>query len=110
MPINNHSHREFPNFSQGLAHDPSTRRLWYALGVAHDLESHDCMTEETVYQHVFASHFGHLAIIFLWTSGNLFHVAWQGNFPAWNVNPLKVAPITHIWDPHFSRSVLMHLL
>ena len=68
------------------------------------------MTEEIVYQHVFASHFGHLAIIFLWTSGNLFHVAWQGNFPAWNVNPLKVAPITHIWDPHFSRSVLMHLL
>ena len=28
------------------------------------------------------SHFGQLAIIFLWTSGNLFHVAWQGKtFP-----------------------------
>jgi photosystem I P700 chlorophyll a apoprotein A2 len=97
----------FPSFSEGLARDPSTRRLWYALGIAHDLESHDCMTEETVYQRVFSSHFGHLAIIFLWTSGNLFHVAWQGNFPAWTINPLKVAPIAHaIWDPHFGRSAI----
>ena len=38
------------------------------------------MTEERLYQKIFASHFGQLAIIFLWTSGNLFHVAWQGNF------------------------------
>ena len=48
------------------------------------------MTEESLYQKIFASHFGHLAIIFLWTSGNLFHVAWQGNFQQWVLNPLKV--------------------
>ena len=44
---------------------------------------------ENLYQKIFASHFGHLAIIFLWTAGNLFHVAWQGNFEKWVENPLK---------------------
>jgi photosystem I P700 chlorophyll a apoprotein A2 len=72
---------KFPKFSQDLAADPTTRRIWYGIATAHDFESHDGMTEENLYQKIFASHFGHLAIIFLWTSGNLFHVAWQGNFP-----------------------------
>jgi photosystem I P700 chlorophyll a apoprotein A2 len=68
---------------------------------------HDEMTSESLYQKVFASHFGHLAIIFIWTSGNLFHVAWQGNFEQWILNPLKVKPIAHaIWDPHFGEPAL----
>ena len=93
---------KFPKFSQDLAADPTTRRIWYGIATAHDFESHDGMTEETLYQKIFASHFGHLAIIFLWTSGNLFHVAWQGNFPQWVADPLNVRPIAHaIWDPQF---------
>jgi photosystem I P700 chlorophyll a apoprotein A2 len=60
------------------------------------------MTEENLYQKIFASHFGHIAIIFLWTSGTLFHVAWQGNFEQWIKDPLNVRPIAHaIWDPQF---------
>ena len=98
---------KFPKFSQALAQDPATRRIWYGIATAHDLEAHDGMTEENLYQKIFASHFGHLAIIFLWTSGNLFHVAWQGNFEKWVSNPLKVKPIAHaIWDPHFGESAL----
>mmetsp|Transcript_17597 Transcript_17597/g.44266 ORF Transcript_17597/g.44266 Transcript_17597/m.44266 type:complete len:732 (+) Transcript_17597:1363-3558(+) len=98
---------KFPKFSQALAQDPATRRIWYGIATAHDLESHDGMTEENLYQKIFASHFGHLAVIFLWTSGNLFHVAWQGNFQQWVLNPLKVKPIAHaIWDPHFGQSAI----
>jgi len=98
---------KFPKFSQALAQDPATRRIWYGIATAHDLEAHDGMTEESVYQKIFASHFGHLAIIFLWTSGNLFHVAWQGNFEQWVSNPLKTKPIAHsIWDPHFGESAI----
>ena len=68
------------------------------------------MTEENLYQKIFASHFGHLAVIFLWTAGNLFHVAWQGNFEKWVTNPLKTKPIAHsIWDPHFGQSALKDL-
>ena len=95
---------KFPKFSQDLAQDPTTRRIWYGIATAHDFESHDGMTEERLYQKIFASHFGHLAIIFLWTSGNLFHVAWQGNFEQWIKDPLNVRPIAHaIWDPQFGK-------
>jgi photosystem I P700 chlorophyll a apoprotein A2 len=38
--------------------------------------------------------------LFFFGQGNLFHVAWQGNFEQWILNPLKVKPIAHgIWDP-----------
>jgi len=95
---------KFPTFSQALAQDPTTRRLWFGIATAHDFESHDGITEERFYQKIFASHFGQLAIIFLWTSGNLFHVAWQGNFETWIEDPLHVRPIAHaIWDPHFGQ-------
>ncbi|KAL5643878.1 hypothetical protein ACJX0J_001511, partial [Zea mays] len=84
--------------------DPTTRRIWFGIATAHDFESHDDITEERLYQNIFASHFGQLAIIFLWTSGNLFHVAWQGNFESWIQDPLHVRPIAHaIWDPHFGQ-------
>jgi len=98
---------KFPKFSKGLAQDPTTRRLWYGIATAHDFESHDDITEEILYQKIFASHFGQLAIIFLWTSGNLFHIAWQGNFEQWISDPLHVRPIAHaIWDPHFGQSAV----
>ena len=94
----------FPKFNKGLQKDPTTRRLWYGIATAHDFESHDGMTEEKLYQKLFATHFGHLAVIALWTSGNLFHIAWQGNFEKWIQDPLHVKPIAHaIWDPHFGE-------
>ena len=98
---------KFPSFSQGLAQDPTTRRIWYGIATAHDFESHDGMTEERLYQKLFSTHFGHLAIIGLWVSGNLFHIAWQGNFEQWVTDPLHVRPIAHaIWDPHFGQGAI----
>jgi photosystem I P700 chlorophyll a apoprotein A2 len=95
---------KFPTFSHSLAQDPTTRRLWFGIATAHDFEGHDGITEERLYRKIFASHFGQIAIIFLWTSGNLFHVAWQGNFESWVYDPLHVRPIAHaIWDPHFGQ-------
>ena len=65
------------------------------------------MTEERLYQKLFSTHFGHLAIIGLWVSGNLFHIAWQGNFEQWVADPLHVKPIAHaIWDPHFGQGAI----
>ena len=31
---------KFPKFSQALAQDPATRRIWYGVATAHDLENH----------------------------------------------------------------------
>jgi len=62
------------------------------------------MTEERLYQRSSPPTFGHVAIIFLWTSSLLFHVAWQGNFQQWIKDPLNIRPIAHaIWDPHFGK-------
>lgn len=98
---------KFPKFSRGLAQDPTTRRIWYGIATSHDFESHDGMTEKQLYQKIFASHFGQLAIIFLWTSGNLFHVAWQGNFEQWVLDPLHVRPVAHaIYDPQFGQPAI----
>jgi len=31
----------FPRVSQGLAQDPTTRRIWFGIATAHYLERHD---------------------------------------------------------------------
>jgi photosystem I P700 chlorophyll a apoprotein A2 len=93
---------KIPFFSKALANEPTTRRLWFSIATAHDFEIHDIVTEHRVYAQIFASHFGQVAIIFLWSSGNIFHVAAQGNFETWVQDPRHVRPIAHlIWDPHF---------
>ncbi len=96
---------KFPSFSQGLAQDPTTRRIWYGIATAHDFESHDGMTEEKLYQKLFSTHFGHLAIIGLWVSGNLFHIAWQGNFRAVGLRPTARSPnrSCNLGSPLWSR-------
>jgi photosystem I P700 chlorophyll a apoprotein A2 len=48
----------FPKFSQGLAQDPTTHRIWFGIATAHDFESHNDITEEHLYHKIFASHFG----------------------------------------------------
>jgi photosystem I P700 chlorophyll a apoprotein A2 len=97
----------FPKFNQGLSQDPTIHRIWFGITIAHDFESHNDMIEECVYQKIFASHFNQLAIIYLWTFDNLFHVGWQGNFKAWVQDPLHVRPIVHaIWNPHFCQPIV----
>jgi photosystem I P700 chlorophyll a apoprotein A2 len=52
----------------------------------------------------FLRHTGQLAIIFLWTSGNLFHVAWQGNFEQWVIDPVHVRQLlSRYLGPHFGQ-------
>ena len=55
---------KFPKFSQALAQDPATRRIWYGVATAHDLESHDGMTEENLISKDFRFSF--------WSSSNHF--------------------------------------
>ena len=51
-----------------------------------------------------------MAIIFVWVSGNLFHIGWNGNYELWVKNPIKSMPIAHgIWDPHFSDGISLAL-
>ena len=82
----------------------TTQDLWF-FRIVHDFVS--TFEGEEVYNKIFASHFGQLFIIFLWTSGNLFYVATQGNFEAWVSDPLHTRPIAHnILDPHFGQTAV----
>jgi hypothetical protein len=36
---------KFPKFSESLAQDPTTRRIWFGIATSHDFESHDGITE-----------------------------------------------------------------
>ena len=56
---------KFPKFSQGLAQDPTTRRIWYGIATAHDFESHDGMTEETLVSKNFCFSFWAIGYYFL---------------------------------------------
>jgi photosystem I P700 chlorophyll a apoprotein A2 len=44
---------KFPAYSKSLRNDPTTRRLWFGMAVAHDFERHDGITEEFLYQKIF---------------------------------------------------------
>jgi photosystem I P700 chlorophyll a apoprotein A2 len=41
--------KRFPAFSTGIAENPSTGRLFDALGACHDFECYDGMTSEKLY-------------------------------------------------------------
>jgi hypothetical protein len=71
----------FPKF-EVHSEDPTTRRIWYSIGTAHDLESHDDITTEALYQKICFS-FWSFSNYFL--DGQLIYVAWQ-NFEQWILN------------------------
>jgi photosystem I P700 chlorophyll a apoprotein A2 len=85
----------------------ATGRYFQVLGNIHDIESYLGMDNVvSLNAQIFLCHWGHLAIIFMWVSGNLFHIGWNGNYELWVKNPIKSIPIAHgIWDPHFGLSL-----
>ena len=98
---------KFPTFNKSLRNDITTRRLWFGRATAHDFESHDKITENYIYWKIFVTHFGQLTVIFFWISGNLFHIACQGNFETWNHDPLYIRPFAHlIIDPHYGQPAI----
>jgi photosystem I P700 chlorophyll a apoprotein A2 len=60
--------------------------VWYHT--AHDLEAHDGMTEENLYQKIFASHFGHKPLSFMDCRKSI-SCRLARNFETWVTNPLK---------------------
>jgi len=77
---------------------------WYfqVIGNIHDIESYFGLDNGfSLNLQIFLCHWGHLAIIYLWVSANLFHIAWLANYELYIKNPIPTMPIAHgIWDPH----------
>ena len=85
----------------------ATNKYFQIIGSIHDIESYFGIDNtSSLNVQIFFSHWGHLAIIFLWVSRNLFHIGWNGNYELWVKNPIATIPIAHgIWDPHFGLSI-----
>jgi photosystem I P700 chlorophyll a apoprotein A2 len=81
-----------------------TGRFFQALGRIHDIELYSNVDNPLAFSsQIYTSHWLHLSVIFLWISGNCFHIGWNGNYELWVTNPVSIMPIAHgIWDPHFS--------
>jgi photosystem I P700 chlorophyll a apoprotein A2 len=86
----------------------ATNKYFQIIGSIHDIESYFPIDNRRLSLNVqiFLCHWGHLAIIFMWVSGNLFHIGWNGNYELWILNPIATMPIAHgIWDPHFASAL-----
>jgi photosystem I P700 chlorophyll a apoprotein A2 len=82
----------------------ATKRYFQILGKIHDLEAYFPKVKAfSLNLELFLCHWGHLGLIFLWASGNLFHIAWSGNYELWLLNPIGTLGVGHgLWDPHFA--------
>jgi len=67
----------------------ATNKYFQIIGSIHDIESYFGIDNTVVVNvQIYMSHWGHLAIIFLWVSRNLFHIGWNGNYELWVKNPI----------------------
>ena len=81
----------------------ATNKYFQIIGRIHDIESYFGIDNTfSLNVQIFFSHWGHLAIIFLWVSRDLFHIAWNTKLPVWLKNPNASLPIAHgISDANF---------
>jgi photosystem I P700 chlorophyll a apoprotein A2 len=74
----------------------ATDRYFKCIGGLHDIESMQGIDNGLAFNaQIFASHFGHLAVIFMFIACNLFHVAWGGNYLLFMHNPRAVSQVAH---------------
>lgn len=78
----------------------ATLQYLHAIGSIHDIESYLAVDNtSSLNVCIFLAHWGHLSMILVWFSRNLFHIAWNGNYGLWVLNPISTLSILHaIWD------------
>merc|ERR1711972_203538 len=81
----------------------AANRYFQIMGNIHDIESYYSIDNAfSLNVQIFSSHWGHLAIIFMWVSANLFHIAWSAEYPLFLKNPNARCAIAHsISDVNF---------
>jgi photosystem I P700 chlorophyll a apoprotein A1 len=90
-------------FERSLARGPKTTTwIWDLHALAHDFEV-QTSDREDIARKIFAAHFGHLAVVFVWVSGMFFHGALFSNYMAWVVNPTAIKPSAQVVWPVFGQ-------
>ena len=94
------------HFDRTLARGPKTTTwIWNLHADAHDFDSHTSDLED-ISRKIFAAHFGHLAVVFIWLSGMYFHGARFSNYEAWMSNPTGIKPSAQVVWPIFGQDIL----
>lgn len=94
------------HFDRTLVKGPKTTTwIWNLHANAHDFDTHTSDLED-ISRKIFAAHFGHLAIIFVWLSGMYFHGARFSNFEDWMANPTGVKPSAQVVWNIFGQEIL----
>jgi photosystem I P700 chlorophyll a apoprotein A2 len=80
----------------------ATHKYFQIIGSIHSIESYFGLDNtSSLNVQIFFCHWGHLAIIHLWVSANLFQLGWNANYELCYLNPIPTIPIAHgIWDAH----------
>ena len=86
----------------------ATNKYFQIIGSIHDIESYFGIDNTcTLNVQIFFSHWGHLAIIFVWVSRELFHIAWNAVYAVWLKNPNASIGIAHpIGDANFGARII----
>lgn len=94
------------HFDRTLARGPKTTTwIWNLHALAHDFDSQTSDLED-VSRKIFAAHFGHLAVIFIWLSGMYFHGARFSNYESWLRDPLTIKPSAQVVWPIVGQEIL----
>lgn len=94
------------HFDRTLARGPKTTTWIWNLHIrAHDFDSHTSDLED-VSRKIFAAHFGHLAVVFIWLSGMYFHGARFSNYVAWLSDPIGIKPSAQVVWPIVGQDIL----
>jgi photosystem I P700 chlorophyll a apoprotein A1 len=83
----------------------STTWLWNLHADAHDFRA-QTSDLENISRRIFASHFGHLSLVFAWLSGMYFSGARFSNFEAWLHDPTRIRPSSQVAWVGLNQDVL----
>jgi photosystem I P700 chlorophyll a apoprotein A1 len=94
------------HFDRTLAKGPKTTTwIWNLHADAHDFDSHTSDLQD-ISRKIFAAHFGHLAVVFIWLSGMYFHGARFSNYTGWMQDPTHVKPSAQVVWPIVGQDIL----
>ena len=87
--------------------DATTRRLWYKIGTIHNFERCGKRGALGLRSSLFVAHQLQAGVIFAWASAPIYHLAWQGTFTSWALDPSRVSPVAHaVRDAHFATGTV----
>ena len=106
VPVSTEKWAKFGFYDKTLAKGPKTTTwIWNLHADAHDFDKHSNDAQENS-RKIFAAHFAHLGIIFVWMSSFFFQGARFSNYTGWLADPTHVKPGGQVVWPVLGQEIL----